>query len=122
MAVCARREKTAFGHPVEGYIDWTYTRAWVVSQCDKNGMPSVCYVYEHSDGIGRLNDTLGGQKKLLAELEAEGGERIIHLRPAKRDTHGKTKRGSARDGSRTRVQPRGAKQRFAVAQMGAVPA
>jgi len=126
MAVCARREKEAFSHPVEGYIDWTYTRAWVVSQTDRNGMPSICYVYEHSDGIGRLNDTPGGQRQLLAELVAEGGERIVHLRApskssgknVKKDTRGR----GAQDGSRSRVQPRGAKQRFAFAQAGAVPA
>jgi len=120
MAICARREKDAFGHVVEGYIDWTYNRAWVVSRLDRDGYPSECYVYAHNDGIGRLNDTLRGQKKLLAELEAEGGERIIHLRVPKRSTHGKEKRGSKRDGSRTRVQPRGARQRFAIATSGAI--
>jgi hypothetical protein len=125
MAVCALREKDNFSHAVEGYIDWTYTRAWVVSRRDrKTGMPSVCYVYDHSDSIGRLNDTRGGQKKLLAELEAEGGERIIHLKVPSKSTNKNLRvpASGRRDSTRTKIQPRGAKQRFAVAQAGAVPA
>ena len=126
MAVCAQREKECFPHSVEGFIDWYYRRAFVVSRLDKNGLPSVCYVYEHSDGIGKLNDTKGGQQKLLEQLQAAGGERVIHLMPP-RNHHGSTKprSPSRKDGSRTRVTrvaARGAKLRFAVAQAGAVPA
>jgi len=125
MAVCALDNADCFPHKVEGYIDWFYSRAFVVSRLDKNGIPSECYVYEHSDGIGRLNDTPGGQRKLLAELVEAGGERIIHLRPLKKFIHHKPgKSVGRRDGSRTKVkvQPRGAKLRFAVAELGGLPA
>jgi hypothetical protein len=123
MSVCAQDNAEMFPHDVEGYIDWFYSRAFVVSRLDKNGIPCECYVYQHSDGIGRLNDTPGGQHKLLDELEAEGGERIIHLRPLRQFIHHKPgKPIGHRDGSRTKVQPRGAKLRFAVAELGGVPA
>lgn len=124
MAVCALQEKDAFPHSVEGYIDWFYSRAFVVSRLDKNGMPRECYEYRHSDKIAQLNDTMGGQKKLLAQLEANG-DRVIHLRPIKL---GITHRGGETgkpvgigNGKRTKVQPHGAKLRFAVAQMGGLP-
>jgi len=122
MAVCAQREQENFPHAVEGYIDWFYRRAFVVSRLDKNGMPRDCYVYEHSDGIGKLNDSKGGQQKLLETLEAEGGERIIHLRPIRRNPTAKHPPSGRRDGSRTKAQsmPRGSKLRFAVANMGGV--
>lgn len=122
MAVCAAANAELFAHQVEGYIDWYYRRAFVVSRLGKNGMPSECYVYMHSDGIGRLNDTPGGQRKLLAELEDAGGERIIHLRPVKKTAARLGRPKGKRDGSRTKVQPRGAKLRFAVAELGGVPA
>lgn len=122
MAVCAKRQKEGFPHPVEGYVDWFYSRAFVVSKCDKNGMPVECYEYMHNDSIARLNDTRGGQKKLLGQLES-GGDRVIHLLPVKRyDDH--IKRSPSRgvgDGSRTRViRSKGAALRFAVAQLGGV--
>lgn len=123
MAVCASRESECFPHPVEGYIDWYYSRAFVVSKLDKNGLPSECYEYLHSDHIAQLNDTRGGQRKLLAQLEANG-DRIIHLRPMRKPINTGKRRGppTARDGSRTRSPSRGAKLRFAVAQMGGVSA
>ena len=122
MAICAQRESDCFPHEVEGYIDWFYHRAYIVSRVDKNGLPSECYVYAHSDGIGQLNDTPGGQRKLLEQLEEEGGERIIHLRvpPQSIGRNPKAHAAGRKDGSRTKVQPRGAKLRFAVAQAGGV--
>jgi hypothetical protein len=130
MAVCASRSAECFPHPVEGYIDWFYTRAYVVSKVNRDGMPSECFEYMHSDKIAQLNDTRGGQRKLLEQLEAtENAERIIHLRPVKvRDPkyyqQGAASRESSRDGSRTRSTrvARGAKLRFAVARAGGVPA
>lgn len=124
MAVCTKRQKDQFPHPVEGYVDWFYTRAFVVSKCDKNGMPIECYEYAHNDSIAKLNDTRGGQKKLLAQLEATG-DRIIHLLPVKRyDKHIKrSPPAGVGDGSRTRViRSKGAALRFAVAQMGGLSA
>lgn len=122
MAVCALANSDCFPHKVEGYIDWFYRRAYVVSRLDKNGIPSECYVYAHRDGIGQMNDTPGGQRKLLRELEESGGERIIHMHPIKDDSRKRSPATGRRDGSRTKVQPRGAKLRFAVAELGGVPA
>lgn len=123
MAVCATANADNFPHKVEGYIDWFYSRAFVVSRLDKDGLPSRCYVYQHSDGIGKTNDTPGGQRKLLAELEAAGGERIIHLRPITDDRRNRSPRKpeGRSDGSRTKIQSRGAKLRFAFASLGGVP-
>ena len=126
MAVCAKHNADCFPHKVEGYIDWFDSRAFVVSRLNKNGLPSACYAYAHSDGIGRTNDTAGGQRKLLDELEKAGGERVIHLRPIRRIPTHKIPRSGRRDGSRTKAktqtQVRGAKLRFAVAALGGVPA
>jgi len=120
MAICAKANENCFPHVVEGTIDWFYTRAFVVAQVDRNGMPLTCYVYAHSDGIGRMNDTPGGQRKLLKELEASG-DRIIHLRPLKPRTDRRSPQAGRRDGSRTKVTTlRGPRLRWAVAQAGAV--
>lgn len=123
MAVCAARNAECFPHKVEGYIDWFYSRAFVVSKLDKNGMPIECYEYMHSDKIAQLNDTKGGQHKLLDQLR-ERGDRIIHLRPV-RDRASQKGSGAPKgigNGSRTRIAAKGAKLRFAVAQMGGVAA
>jgi hypothetical protein len=126
MAVCAQTERQNFPHsvPAESYIDWYYYRAYITSRIDKNGLPSECYVYAHWDGIGRLNDTMGGLQQLLKELEAAGGERIIHLLPPQRRPsikgQGRAVQNGRRDGSRTKVQLRGSKLRAAIASMGGV--
>ena len=69
-----------------------------------NGLPATCYVYAHSDGIGQMNDSKGGQRKLLKELEAEGGERIIHLRPILTSYKPRNPPKGHRDGSRTKTK------------------
>lgn len=121
MAVCAKRQADKFPHPVDGYIDWQYSRAYVVSKINpKTGFPSSCYVYEHKDDIAKINDTLGGQQQLLRELE-KSGNRIIHLRPfQKRPSKAGTLKGAGKkDGSRSsKPIPRGARLRFAKAQLG----
>jgi len=122
MAVCARREAECFPHPVEGYIDWFYKRAFVVSRLDKNGMPCECYVYAHKDGIGKLNDTKGGQQKLLAQLEIDDDRLIVLRVPPPSIGKDRIKRPTGRKDGKKRLQPRGAKLRFAAAQMGGVPA
>lgn len=125
MAVCAARESSCFPHPVEGTIDWFYSRAYVVSAVNKDGLPSKCYEYMHYDKIAQLNDTRGGQRKLLNQLDADG-DRIIHLLPVdramKRKRSAPDKPRGNQDGSRTRVTARGAALRFAVAQAGGVSA
>jgi hypothetical protein len=119
MAICAIQHRTAFDHPVVGYIDWFYTRAYVASRLHRNGLPIECYEYAHSDDIGRLNDTPGGMKKLLAQLEANGPREIV-LHPVPKQKP-ETRRGTGHrgnyDGSKS---SRGAKLRHAVAQLGGV--
>lgn len=121
MAVCAKRQADAFPHPVEGYIDWQYRTAFVVSKVSKTtGLPVECFAYEHHDKIAKLNDSKGGQVKLLAQLEAEG-DRVIRLLPIRKRPGRPNKPQGRQDGSRsTRPSGVGAKLRFAVAQLGGV--
>ena len=122
MAVCAKRMADRFPHPVEGYIDWQYSRAYVVSKVSKvTGLPSACVVYLHNDTIAKLNDTRGGQQKLLADLEANG-DRAVLLRPARvRGPVTQRKPTGKVDGSRSsRPAAHGAKLRFAFSQLGGV--
>lgn len=123
MAICTNTHIDRFPHPVIGYIDWWYGRAYVASKLSKeNGLPSVCYVYEHRDGIGRMNDSLAGQKKLLAEL-IKNGPREIKLLPVSTGSHRSSGRSLGkpvgnRDGSRSSDRFKGAKLRTAVATLG----
>lgn len=119
MAVCAKRSAAAFPHKVEGYIDWQYATAFVVSKV-KNGLPVECVAYQHRDSIAKINDTKGGQEKLLAELVA-GGSRKIRLHPIKaRAPRPGTRRGKI-DGSRaSKPGSTGAAARFAFSQLGGV--
>jgi hypothetical protein len=123
MAVCAQRNQACFPHPVEGYIDWQYTRAYVVSAVNKDGTIKKCVAYRHRDNIARLNDTPGGQRKLLTDL-AENGDRLIRLLPYA-TRRGKTKPGAG-EGRRTYTRSskpagHGARLRFAMAHGGAAP-
>jgi hypothetical protein len=124
MAICAADHAAAFPHPVEGHIDWTYTRAFIVSKLSpKTGLPSECYVYDHTDGIARMNDTPGGQQRLLDALERDG-ERVIVLKPKRiRSRRGRSGRGRPITGRRDPAHRlRGAKLRYAVAARGRLPA
>ena len=128
MAVCAKRQKHLFSHPVEGYIDWQYSRAYVVSKLSKEtNLPIECYVYTHRDSIARMNDTRGGQAKLLTQLEkseaAGNPPRTIRLLKMRlRGPSDVEKATGAKDGSRSSkpAASRGANLRFAVAQLGGV--
>lgn len=126
MAFCAKAHAKEFGHPFTGDLDWTYARAYAGSRrSKKTGLPDECFVYAHSDDIGKLNDTKGGQAKLLADLE-QNGDRVITLRPypLRRGDSRRGGTGKTRTGERT---PKGtylgvgAARRFAVAQLGGVP-
>jgi hypothetical protein len=124
MAVCAKRHADRFPHAVEGYIDWTYSRAYVVSKVSaETKLPTVCVVYAHNDDIAKLNDSKDGQKALLADLEANG-DRVIRLFPIKARTgQPKGRPEGKRNGTRTRViSSKGAAARFAFARLGGVPA
>jgi hypothetical protein len=64
MAVCAKEQAEQFPHPVHGYIDWQYSRAYVVTKVSKaHGMPTACVVYTHTDDIAKLNDSKNGTGK-----------------------------------------------------------
>lgn len=123
MAVCTVQHADKFSHPVEGYIDWTYTRAYVVSKVDKNGLPCECYCYEHSDEIAKLNDTSNGQRDLLKRILRDG-PMTIELRPyRKRSADGRS--GADRQASGVRSAEKrlsGAKLRHATVQLGVLPA
>lgn len=131
MAVCGKRQAGAFPHPVEGFIDWQYTTAYVVTKVSKEtGFPTECVAYEHDDEIAKLNDSEGGQLKLLKRLE-EKGDRVIYLRPPKKQTpanpgrpEGKsTGQRSSRPAhlsSAAMKRPVGARLRYATAKAGGV--
>ena len=123
MAMCARAQRDAFPHPVDGFIDWYYRRAYVVSKVDRHGLPAECYVYAHNDQIAHLNDSRGGQKALLRDLIANGDRTIRLLVPP---TRAPEKRTHIPTGNKTGTRDRtvslgvGAKRRYAVAHLGGV--
>lgn len=124
MAICAKRQEKSFPHPVEGgFIDWQYRAAFVVSKINKvTGLPTESYVYYHHDDIARLNDSKGGQKKLLDVLEAKG-DRVIRLLPVRL----RKPRPGRPQGQNLGVRNKhssilgiGAKRRFAFATLGGI--
>ncbi len=121
MAICAKRQKAAFPHKVEWYIDWQYRTCYVTTKISKeSGLPTECVVYEHSDDIARLIDdpTKAGQKKLLAVLQ-EKGDRVIRLRPQRKPKPGRE--SGKRTGERSsRPKSVGARLRFSMAHTGGV--
>jgi hypothetical protein len=135
MAVCAKSQAYAFPHPVEGYVDWTYRRAYVVTKISKKtGMPTHCVVYSHDSKIAHLNDSQGGQEALLKMIEENGGVIEITLKPINSRVGERVgQRVGERVGQRKKdreAPPRhparrhlgvGAKRRFAVAQLGGIP-
>ena len=119
MAICAVDNANAFPHSVEGHIDWTYTRAFVVSKVDKRtGLPTECVVYDHHDDIARLNDFKNGQQKLLRQLQEEGTRQITLTPKRMRSKVGRPGGGRKKVGTRDIEQRlRGGKLRYAVAQL-----
>jgi hypothetical protein len=79
-------------------------------------------VYEHAAGeVAKLNDSKGGQKKLLARIMRDGPIEII-LKPHRvRSVVGRSGQGRGTTGARARTVGRGAKLRYAVMQMGGPP-
>lgn len=73
MALCTVAHKDDFNHPVVGIIDWTYRRSAIVTKMSKKtGLPTHCVVYAHNSKIAQLNDTRGGQQKLLEMIRRDG--------------------------------------------------
>ncbi len=121
MALCAKRLASEFPHPVSGFIDWSYSRAHVVTKVRSDGTPSECVVYRHDDDVAHLNDEPEGQKRLLSELK-KNGDMLIRLHPINPKTKGKSgKRTGSGGGRKARpINLKGANLRFAVAQLGGV--
>ena len=117
-AICMARNAEAFPHQVEGHVDFNYYRAFVVSKVDKHGLPSECYAYEHNrKDIALLNDTPGGQKRLLAMTPIDLVLKPYRVRSVigRPGTHSKT-------GTRTRaIAAKGAKLRYQTATVGVFP-
>jgi hypothetical protein len=121
MALCVHDHKDAFPHEVDTYVDWFYRRVYVVSKLNVQGFPIECYCYEHHSKIGQLNDSKGGQQKLL-EILQRNGPMIIRLSPPKYRTQPLGRPKGRDDGSRSkRTLGTGAKLRFAMATQGALP-
>lgn len=122
MAVCATMHADKFPHFVEGHIDWSYSRAYVVSKLDKFNHPTECVCYEHTDEIAKLNDTLAGQRKLLAMIERDGPITVTLKPYRKRAPDGQDTRenkSKAKTGARDPIKRlgKGAKLRHAYAQL-----
>ncbi len=79
-AVCTQRHSHRFPHPVH-YIDWTQSRAYVITKLDKLGMPAECISYVHHDNVAELFDKPSGYKQLLKVIQENGGALKISLRP-----------------------------------------
>ena len=124
MAICTYNHADSFGHNVEGHIDFNYSRAFVVTKLDKQGLPSKCKVYEHNArNIARLNDTPGGQQKLL-EMIQKDGPITVTLKPHRvRSEIGRSGKTRKPTGARDPLKGlKGAKLRYAVYKLGAMPA
>jgi hypothetical protein len=126
MAICSQSHADQFPFPFAGGVEWTYGRAWFASKY-RNGLPIECYVMAHDDQIAQLNDTKGGQQKLLERLEKDGPI-TISLRPvpesmpmSARKKRVPSHKGNY-DGSKTAKSVKGAKLRYATATLGGVPA
>lgn len=126
MALCAMRQPEAFlPHVPEGYIDWQYSMAYVVTKLDSNGLPCECVAYRHQDDVAKVNDSEMGQKKLLADLVINGDREIHLIAPQKRSSQAgrkdaPPKQGRVKRGPSKTLHLRGANLRFASAQLGGV--
>lgn len=123
MAICTYNHSDAFPHAVEGHVDWQYSRAFVVTKVDKHGLPSKCKVYEHNDRwVAKLNDTQGGQQKLLERIERDGPVTVT-LKPHRvRSKVGRSGKDRPTTGARdAAIRAKGAKLRYAVYKLGSMP-
>lgn len=123
MALCVKDQAECFSHPVDGYVDWTYNRAYIVSKTDKNGWPCECVIYKHDDEIAKDFDKKkeDGVIELWKKLDKDGPRTVI-LHPVKART-GEAKKYPKKDRSRSRStphrkQPKGATLRFGIANLG----
>jgi hypothetical protein len=124
VAICTYNHRSAFPHNVEGHIDFNYSRAFVVTRVDKNGLPSRCKVYEHNArNIAKLNDTPGGQQRLLDAIEKDGPITVTFKPHRVRSAIGRPGAGRPTTGARNPMKGlKGAKLRYAVYKLGSMPA
>jgi hypothetical protein len=81
-------------------------------------------VYEHNDkGVAKMNDTAGGQQKLLDRI-AKDGNITVTLKPHRpRSEIGRPGKDRPVTGKRDPIAgAKGAKLRYAVYKLGALPA
>lgn len=127
MAICTYAHANNFPHPVEGHVDWQYSRAFVVSKTDSLGLPDECYVYEHSSSVARRQDApprksdgKTGQQLLLEKIQ-KSGPILVTLRPYReRSDQGRSGRSRKNSGARNPLK-KGAQLRYAVAHLSAQP-
>jgi len=123
MAICVKDRADVFPHSVDGYVDWTYNRAYVVSKTDKNGWPCECVIYSHDDEVAKEFDKRkeDGVIDLWKKLEKEG-PRTITLHPVKARKGEARKYPKERKNERKKVphrkQPKGAALRFGIVSLG----
>lgn len=123
MAVCSRAHGSSFPHPFH-FVDWLYSRAYFVTKVHpETKLPTECVVYTHYDNIAPLFDTKAGMKKLLKQIEDNGGNKTINLHPpvVHRKAAGRPRGVNTGERQRT-ITAKGAALRFARATMGAAPA
>lgn len=127
MACSVRRQPEQFNHPIagNGFVEWTKNRAYVVSKVSKDGQLLECVCYQHNDNIADLNDTAGGQRKLLKQIQ-EKGPRVVRLYPTKPERPREKGRPRGKNtGERSTptrsLRAKGAKRRFIFAQQGGIP-
>lgn len=121
-AFCALAHADYFPHAVEGYVDWTDTRCYIVSKL-KNGAPAECYVYRHKQpDVSRRFDMKSGADELLNIVRQEGPIHIRLMPAFGRIKQDRSNHRSANDGSRSakkvKAVPRGSKFRFARTTVG----
>lgn len=119
MALCVKAHAPSFPHPVVGPVDWTPSRVYICDRLNADNMPIRCVAYAHDDDIWRLNDSPGGQKRLLALIE-EHGPITVRLKPLKIRTRQPLDRprGAAKSKDPLSHLGTGAKRRFAFSKMG----
>jgi hypothetical protein len=122
MACCVDRLKTLFPHKVI-MIDWSQSRAHVVTKVKSNQMPSECVPYRHRSSIAEQFDRgVAGHRKVISAIRAAGGELVIKLTPVTTGRPKKKEQRSKNQGSHkpltaaeraSRSLPRGAVRRIA---------
>jgi len=122
-AICTIAHAQSFPHPVVGGMDFHATRVFIPSKRNAFGLPSDCFVYEHNaTKVAELNDTRGGQAKLLEMIERDGPI-SIELKPHRvRSIVGRPGKGRGKSGKRAKSLGRGARLRWARMQLGGPPA